>query len=110
MVTNHRAGQARWNTAYLRSGELRKEKEFFSRLIPPGGFPGGSDTKGSACNGRDPGSISGLGIPWRREWQPTPVFLPGEFYGQRSLGATVHVANTHTHTHTHRARRKKDTV
>ena len=23
-------------------------------------------------------------IPWRREWQP-PVFLPGEFHGQRSL-------------------------
>ena len=23
--------------------------------------------------------------PWRREWQPTPVFLPGEFHGQRSL-------------------------
>ena len=22
---------------------------------------------------------------WRREWQHTPVFLPGEFYGQRSL-------------------------
>ena len=22
---------------------------------------------------------------WRREWQPTPVFLPGEFYGHRSL-------------------------
>ena len=22
---------------------------------------------------------------WRREWQPTPVFLPGEFKGQRSL-------------------------
>jgi len=21
-------------------------------------------------------------IPWRREWQPTPVFLPGEFHGQ----------------------------
>ena len=27
----------------------------------------------------------GREIPWRREWQPTPVFLPGEFYGQRSL-------------------------
>jgi len=26
-----------------------------------------------------------LGIPWRRKWQPTPVFLPGEFNGQRSL-------------------------
>ena len=24
-------------------------------------------------------------IPWRREWLPTPVVLPGEFYGQRSL-------------------------
>ena len=24
-------------------------------------------------------------IPWRREWQPTPVFLRGEFHGQRSL-------------------------
>jgi len=23
-------------------------------------------------------------ISWSREWQPTPVFLPGEFYGQRS--------------------------
>ena len=25
------------------------------------------------------------GIPWRREWLPTPVFLPGESHGQRSL-------------------------
>ena len=24
-------------------------------------------------------------IPWRRQWKPTPVFLPGEFPGQRSL-------------------------
>ena len=24
--------------------------------------------------------------PWRREWQPTPVFVPGEFHAQRSLG------------------------
>ena len=24
-------------------------------------------------------------IPWRREWQPTPVFLPGESHGQRGL-------------------------
>ena len=27
----------------------------------------------------------GRKIPWRRERQPTPVFLPGEFHGQRSL-------------------------
>ena len=24
-------------------------------------------------------------IPWRREWQPTPVLLPGKFHAQRSL-------------------------
>jgi len=27
----------------------------------------------------------GRKILWRREWQPTPVFLLGEFHGQRSL-------------------------
>ena len=38
---------------------------------------------------RRPGSIlGGLGggeIPWRREWLPTPIFLPGESHRQRSL-------------------------
>ena len=24
-------------------------------------------------------------VPWRSKWQPTPVFLPGKFQGQRSL-------------------------
>ena len=28
--------------------------------------------------------------PWRRAWQPTPVFLPRESHGQRSLGVIVH--------------------
>ena len=40
------------------------------------------------------GWISGVGkIPWRRKWQPPPVFLPGKSYGQRSLagyGLWVH--------------------
>ena len=26
---------------------------------------------------------------WRRKWQPTPAFLPGEFHGQRAWQATV---------------------
>ena len=47
------------------------------------GFPGGSDGKESACNAEDPGLIQK--IPWRREWQPTTVFSPREFQGQRSL-------------------------
>jgi len=25
-------------------------------------------------------------IPWRRAWQPMPVYLPEEFHGQGSLG------------------------
>ena len=34
----------------------------------------------------DPGSIPGVVDPTtRRKWQPTPVFLPGKFHGQRSL-------------------------
>ena len=50
------------------------------------GFPGGSAGKESACNAEDLGSIPrSEKIPWRREWQPTPVFLPGESYGQRRL-------------------------
>ena len=42
--------------------------------------------KASACNQGDLGSISGSGrFPSRREWLPTPVFLPAEFHGQRRL-------------------------
>ena len=49
-------------------------------------FPGGSDSKASAYNAGDPGSTPGLGrFPWRRKWQPTPVFLPGKSHGRRSL-------------------------
>ena len=52
---------------------LKKKKLF--------GCFGGSDGKESACNA-DPWVRK---IPWRREWQPTPVFLPGEFHGQSTL-------------------------
>ena len=31
------------------------------------------------------GQSLGRENPWRRAWQLTPVFLPGEFHGQRSL-------------------------
>ena len=40
----------------------------------------GSDSKEPSYNTGDLGLI-----PWRKEWLPTPVFLPGEFHGQRSL-------------------------
>ena len=57
-----------------------------------------------------PGSWVGK-IPWRRKWQPTPGFLPGESHGQRTLAGcspwgrkesdTTEQARAHTHTHTH---------
>ena len=40
---------------------------------------------------RDRGLIPGLRrSPWRKAWQPTPVFLPGESHGQRSLVGYIH--------------------
>ena len=50
------------------------------------GFPGGAADKESLCNSGGTGLILGSEkIPWRRAWQPTAVFLPGESRGQRSL-------------------------
>ena len=52
---------------------------------------GGSEVKAFAWNVGDPSSIPGSGrSPGEGKWQPTPVFLLGEFHGHRSLGATVH--------------------
>ena len=40
----------------------------------------------STCQYRRPGFSPWVRrIPWRRKWQPTPVFLPGESYGPRNL-------------------------
>ena len=45
------------------------------------GFSAGSVGKELTCNAGDMGKI-----PWRRKyWQPSPVFLPGDFHGQGSL-------------------------
>ena len=72
----------------------------------------------NAGNAGETGSIPGLErFPWRRAWQPTPVFFAGESHGKRSLvgcspwgheqsdtteRAHAHTrARAHTHTHTH---------
>ena len=53
------------------------------------GFPGGASGKEPSCNCRrhkrlrfDPWVGK---IPWRRKWQPSPVFLPGKSHRQKSL-------------------------
>ena len=85
----------------------------------PGKPPVGASGKESACQcRRHKGCRFYLWVGrilWRRKWQPTPVFLPGKFHGQRSLAiyspwtcresdTTEHThmhAHTHTRTHTH---------
>ena len=57
----------------------------FYRGKPPLDFPGGSDGKESMQCKRPGFDTWVKKIPWRRDQQPTPVFLPGEFHGQRSL-------------------------
>ena len=51
------------------------------------GFPGGSDSKESACKAGDPGSIPGSGrSPGDGNGYPLQCsYLPGEFHEQRSL-------------------------
>ena len=52
-------------------------------------FTGGASGKEHACQDRRPKRLGFSPcvrkILWKREWQPTPVFLPGESHGQRSL-------------------------
>jgi len=77
------------------------------------GFPGGASGKESACQcwrcrrcRFDPWMIK---IPWRRKWQPTPVFLSGKFHRQRSLegyslwGFKELDMTEHTHTNPNRS-------
>ena len=56
------------------------------RPLLQNGLPGGSDGKESACSAGDLCSIPWNGkIPWRRKWQPAPIFLSGKSQGRRSL-------------------------
>ena len=49
------------------------------------GFPGGSVIKKPPAIRRREFDAWVRKIPWRREQQPAPAFLPGESHGQRSL-------------------------
>ena len=68
------------------------------------GLPMWLSGKESACQCRRCGFNPWVWkIPWSRKWQPTPVFLPGKFHGQRSLvdcsppGVPWLSASTHAH-------------
>ena len=80
-------GNARAKNVFVRKTFIfHSQDEMWATTL--GGFPGGTNGKESTCQGRrckrcgfDPWVEKGM----RRAWQPTPVFLPGESHGQRSL-------------------------
>ena len=68
------------------SGILYKSLCFCVIYCP---VPGGAGGNASSCQCRrrkGPRFDPWVGkIPWRRKWQPIPVFLPGESHGERNL-------------------------
>ena len=55
-------------------------------------FPWWHSSGESICQCRRHGFNPWVGkLPWRKKWQPTPVFLPGKSYGQRSLAGLQYI-------------------
>ena len=90
------AGSADWHLDHMQQGPLRKGCEAFVKSkklqkfayvrVDLCGLPRGLNGKELACQCRRHGFDPWVGkVPWRRTWQPTPVFLPGESPGQRGL-------------------------
>ena len=82
---------AQWRRKRVKTSQwIKRQKGMCHGFLSPFywdiGFPGGSDKNLLAMWETWVPSLGGPGkIPWRRERLPTPVFLPGEFYWQRSL-------------------------
>ena len=69
---------------FLSNFALSPSSEF--NLVSLVGLPRWVSGKESACQFRRCEFDPWVGkIPWRRKWQPIPIFLPGKSHGQRSL-------------------------
>ena len=71
----------------MREGFLRKSQVAVATIYRERkSVIGGDSWASQVAQGRIHGFDPWVGkIPWRRKWQATPVFLPGESHGQRSL-------------------------
>ena len=88
-LENPRDGEAWWAAVYGVAWSRTRLKRLSSSKHVSVGFPGGACGTKPACQCRrhkrcwfDSWVTK---IPWRRVWQPTPIFLPGKSHGQRSL-------------------------
>ena len=71
---------------FTKDEKLKQPLSTFRMLRQHHGLPSSSDGKSIHLQCRLGHINPWVGkIPWRRKWQLTPVFLPGEFHGQRSL-------------------------
>ena len=75
------------NVYSLEISYMEVDQALFTAGTLPAGLPGWLRGRESACCWRHGFNPRVGKIPWRRKWQPTPVFLPGVAYGQRSLAA-----------------------
>ena len=82
--SSHLSPRLLWGRRGDSTGKLRNHVNL-CLVLPLPGFP--SDSDGRVClQWRRPRfDPSVKKIPWRREWQPNPVFLPGESQGQKNL-------------------------
>ena len=81
-------GPAFPNGIILQSHGILVKTKKFTLVWHQQGFPGGSVIKNLRASVGDTGHEFDpwvRKIPWRRKWKPTPVFLPGESRGQKSL-------------------------
>ena len=72
---------------YITEKAMATHSSTLAWKIPWTEEPGGLQSVGSRRVGHDWATSLSLFpfVHWRRKWQPTPVFLPGESQGQRSL-------------------------
>ena len=84
-MSNTRVYLVDGNTSFSMDIGREKETKEIYLVLSDRSFSGGSNGKESTCSVGD--VVGSLGweespglerVPWRREWQPTPVFLAGE--------------------------------
>ena len=99
LSTLSHASNLDWNTKFLKERQNRSsEHNYIGKTMAPHSStlawkiprteePGRLQSMGSLRVGHDWATSLSLftSIHWRRKWQPTPVFLPGESQGRRSL-------------------------
>ena len=81
-------GYSPWGCKSVRHNLVTKQQLRIIQLISQTRLPSGASSKEPTCQCRKHKEMRVQSLrwedPWKRQWQPTPIFLPGESVGQRS--------------------------